>query len=144
MTRQLDITLERTTWFQQVLDARVFDDVYATRVYVIRELHGDPSVKIGIADDPHARLIQLQRGNPRLLELVGHFAGTKRLERFIHRKLSPQRIHGEWFRLDARGWDLIDDVLRSLCEMAEDMAWEDAVDDTRWRFTEWAEPMIPA
>lgn len=65
-------------------------------VYVIRAMESD-RIKIGIAENPTRRLLELQIGSPEHLELIGTAAGGRRLEVRLHAELHRDRLHGEWF-----------------------------------------------
>lgn len=67
-------------------------------VYFIRA--GDGPVKIGTADDPKARMRELQCGNYLDLTLVRVIDGNSPEERWLHRHYEPFHIRGEWFRFD--------------------------------------------
>ena len=60
-------------------------------------------VKIGISDDVHGRISQLQTGNPYPLTYLAESrcAGSeiKNLEQALHEKFTPQLLRGEWFAL---------------------------------------------
>ncbi|MEU3363876.1 MarR family transcriptional regulator [Streptomyces pseudogriseolus] len=65
-------------------------------VYVI----GSPvvrPVKIGVSDDPEARLDDLQTGSPVPLVLLWQVHGGQRLEIALHERFAAVRTHGEWF-----------------------------------------------
>lgn len=65
-------------------------------VYVI----GSPvvrPVKIGVSDDPEARLDDLQTGSPVPLVLLWQVHGGQRLEAALHERFAAVRTHGEWF-----------------------------------------------
>lgn len=53
--------------------------------------------KIGVADDPHKRLRELQTGNARELTLICSIDGSYELERKLHKVLGNWRVLGEWF-----------------------------------------------
>lgn len=63
----------------------------------------DGPIKVGFANDPDARLSELQVGCPDELNLVGFIHGTARDEKRLHAMLAPGRIRGEWFRADTPG-----------------------------------------
>lgn len=113
--RQCDAVYKRN-WpaiyrFSQAIHERV-DDLNRAEgrenVYIIRDT-ASGAVKIGVANDPHARLRGLQGGNPHDLELVDWTPGGQVLERFIHRHLDRHRLRGEWFAP-------VDEVL-AVCEL---------------------------
>ncbi len=57
------------------------------------------AVKIGYtANDPSARLRQLQTGHADRLELRGTTPGDREHEKRIHRRFAKYRISGEWFQ----------------------------------------------
>lgn len=65
-------------------------------VYVIRAAESG-RIKIGIAENPTKRLLEMQVGSPEYLELIGVAAGGRRLEIRLHAELHRDRVHGEWF-----------------------------------------------
>lgn len=73
-------------------------------LYIISAGKSGP-IKVGISDNPHFRLANLQIGNPRKLFLVWHKALDSRskargAEKEAHIFLSDFRQHGEWFKID--------------------------------------------
>lgn len=59
-------------------------------------------IKVGVTDNVHSRIKQLQTGNPSEIVLVMHFECNSRehafnLEKTIHEILKGQRLFGEWF-----------------------------------------------
>ena len=67
-------------------------------VYIIR---CQGFIKVGVADDPYARLVTLQTGNPFKLELMRFFASIDPYaeERELHELLRNDHERLEWFRL---------------------------------------------
>jgi hypothetical protein len=62
------------------------------------ELEGQGAIKIGIAEDWHARMLNLRSASPyrlRRLLVLNFFAG---FEKPMHRRFKAQHIRGEWFR----------------------------------------------
>ena len=60
-------------------------------------------VKVGVAFDPKARLVELQVGCPLKLVLVGVIPDSGyKLEKEIHINLSEDNERGEWFRISDR------------------------------------------
>lgn len=78
-------------------------------VYFVEAL-GARRVKIGFADDPAKRLLQLQTGCPFELRLLFSVPGDRHLEREYHRKYAHLRVDkdSEWFFFDADLKQLID------------------------------------
>ena len=75
-------------------------------VYLIAESWNGPA-KIGVAEDPHKRLQELQTGNPKQLALLCYRKYKDRLtaecvEWLLHNYLSERNITGEWFAVSAR------------------------------------------
>lgn len=71
-----------------------------TYLYFIQQGYG--AIKIGIADDPGARLAQMQTGNSKELRLLLAVPFEERkvaydLEQELHASLIEHRIRGEWF-----------------------------------------------
>ncbi len=69
------------------------------RVYLIGSPLARP-VKIGVSDDPAARLADLQVGSPVPLLILWQTPGGQRLESALHAYFAPYRLHGEWFDFD--------------------------------------------
>ncbi|MEN6541131.1 GIY-YIG nuclease family protein, partial [Parvibaculum sp.] len=65
-------------------------------VYVIR---CDYKVKIGYTRNLAQRLHSLRTSNPRPIDLLVSFPGTRADEKRLHQKFSDLRFSGEWFRL---------------------------------------------
>lgn len=73
-------------------------------VYLIAESDNGP-VKIGVAKNPGARIVELQVGNPKRLRLAGTWALLNRndaffVERAVLDEMVRYRLVGEW--IDAR------------------------------------------
>lgn len=80
--------------------------VRTTYVYCVVE-DGTVFCKVGVADDPYARLRALQTGNPRRLSIYAVMRGSKRDEVTIHAVFARRRLVGEWFddtSGELRGW----------------------------------------
>ncbi len=65
-------------------------------VYLVGSLRARP-VKIGVAQDVEARMVELQTGSPVPLHLIWKTRGGGALERDLHERFASYRIHGEWF-----------------------------------------------
>lgn len=65
-------------------------------VYLARAGEDGP-VKIGYADDPQRRLVDLQVGNHLRLSLLRLFEGGETEERILHIRFADLRLRGEWF-----------------------------------------------
>lgn len=65
-------------------------------VYFIRA--GEGPVKIGVARDPERRRRELQTGHPAPLRVIAAVPGDERVERYFHRLLAEDHLHGEWFK----------------------------------------------
>lgn len=73
------------------------NDSQASRwVYLVGSTQARP-VKIGVAKDVEARTAELQTGSPLPLHLIWKTRGGESLERDLHERFAPYRIHGEWF-----------------------------------------------
>lgn len=87
----------------------------ASAVYIVGVT--DNPVKIGVADDPYARLSALQVGCPDEL-VLHHFVKVpcdiaRRLERACHERLSEYSRRGEWFNIDkARAVEVLEELKR--------------------------------
>lgn len=68
-------------------------------VYVVRCLTTG-LFKIGVANDPQARLTSLQTGSASPLELLFTIDGDGTLERELHEQYDRVRQRGEWFALE--------------------------------------------
>jgi hypothetical protein len=74
------------------------------RVYVISD--GAGYIKVGVSDNPMARLLAMQTGNPRDLLLMYRtvsytFLEALDLERIVHAALDEHAARAEWFQCDA-------------------------------------------
>ena len=103
----------------RVLGDEAYGEAPRGRVYVVLDydagVDGAAFLKIGWAkDSPESRMKQLQTGNPRGLELLTSFPGSRRLEQRIHRALSLYRVQGEWFRHEPYVLGVVNGV-RSFC-----------------------------
>lgn len=72
-------------------------------LYVIASASGIGPCKLGVSNNPEARLKQLQTGHPESLKLYhqepASAENVKILERLLHRDINYLRKHGEWFNL---------------------------------------------
>lgn len=68
---------------------------WMTVIYFIRSPN---AVKIGMAKDPHRRLMVLQTSHPDELELVATCEGGRALEAEYHARFAEHRVRGEWFQ----------------------------------------------
>lgn len=66
-------------------------------VYFIED-KSSRAIKIGVANDPAARLAELQVGNPDRLVLLGAIPGGYADEMKLHERFADHRCGGEWFR----------------------------------------------
>lgn len=80
-------------------------------VYIICDTRNGSNgpIKIGVANDPEKRILDLQVGNPYPLILRAKIecSGRKKayfLESFLHRRFARSRMSGEWF--NSRGCNL--------------------------------------
>lgn len=69
-------------------------------VYVVGRGEPDDPVKIGWSATPEKRLGELQVGSPHVLQLLDKHPGPDDLERFLHDRFAPFRLHGEWFLIE--------------------------------------------
>ncbi|MYX32250.1 MULTISPECIES: GIY-YIG nuclease family protein [unclassified Streptomyces] len=84
------------TTVQAYNDAQPGSGVSRRWVYLI----GSPvvrPVKIGVSNDPEARLADLQVGSPVPLVLLWEAKGGQQLESALHQHFAAHRLHGEWF-----------------------------------------------
>lgn len=68
-----------------------------TFIYFIQAVDGG-LIKIGRADDPRARLRELQIGSPLILRLCRSERAPQTWETRLHQAFAAYRMHGEWFR----------------------------------------------
>jgi hypothetical protein len=57
------------------------------------------AVKIGLSQDPEARLKELQTGNPRKLHIFGTIVGDYDKEKLLQEHFASKNLGGEWFAL---------------------------------------------
>ena len=75
-----------------------FDEATKTWVYFILSKSDDLSyLKVGISNDPPARMQSLSGANPGVLSLLGVLPGDRVKERVFHTVFKPWRRSGEWF-----------------------------------------------
>ena len=70
-------------------------------LYVLRcQIASETFIKVGICSNLSRRLLSLQTGNPRPIEVVKTYRllNAQRVEKVIHRTLIVERVKGEWFR----------------------------------------------
>jgi hypothetical protein len=85
-------------------------------VYIAGEDTIDPpyALKIGKADNPYARRVGLQNGNPRPIVVHAVLPGGHQEEQRLHLLCQFHRILGEWFEPEAA-----DILIREYPELAE-------------------------
>jgi T5orf172 domain len=66
-------------------------------IYFMGAEKGDEPIKVGWAGDVAARLKGVQTGSYSRLIVHGTVPGTTEEEAWVHRRLEPHRVHGEWF-----------------------------------------------
>lgn len=73
-------------------------------------------VKIGIASNPQARLIELQVGCPLPLTLqkITRFDDAGHAEDVLHERFNQFRVRGEWFKLPPAELAILFDLLDGL------------------------------
>lgn len=76
------------------------------------------AIKIGVADDPAARLQSLQTGCPDRLTLLVVIPGGRPEEAALHGRFKDIRLRGEWFRESPELMEEIDMHRLSLCPVA--------------------------
>ncbi len=72
-----------------------------SRIYFIAN-HAKNAVKIGVADNPKARLSSLQTGCLDELSILAEMPGNEHYEAALHRAFDEYAIRGEWFRLEGK------------------------------------------
>jgi len=100
-----------------------------TKIYFVQAGKGGP-IKIGRADDPDKRLLELQVGSPERLVTLAVFDGPAWLERACHREFSKDQGHlrGEWFKPTKR----LLDFLKWWNEGRGSMCWGGEADDAEF------------
>lgn len=68
-------------------------------------------VKIGFSANLGARMLDLQGGNPRAMQLVAKFPAYKCSETDVHKRFSHLRIRREWFKFGPEIDDFFDDIV---------------------------------
>lgn len=96
---------------------RVWFQAEGAGVYVIKAVEMcDWRVKVGVTTNVRDRFAALQSASPSVLELVAFTPGATRvLEAAIHDAFAADRLHGEWFQLDAVG---MDDLMKAMTTSA--------------------------
>jgi len=71
--------------------------------------------KIGVANDPEARLTQLQTGNPYKLEITScyEFQNADVVEKALHQAFGEKRHFLEWFKISGADFDRF----KKICEL---------------------------
>lgn len=72
-------------------------------LYVLRcQIGCETFIKVGICSNLSRRLLSLQTGNPRPIEVVKTYRllNAQRVEKVVHRTLIVERVKGEWFRAE--------------------------------------------
>jgi hypothetical protein len=90
--------------------------VTSSYVYFIQVQPAGP-VKIGIATDPHRRIVKIQSDCPWRVRLIGAIKGAKEKEKEIHLCLAHWRTQGEWFEPSAEVISRISDELANGCHL---------------------------
>lgn len=64
-------------------------------------------IKVGITISPKQRFLNIQSGCPFVLSLwlAIRTPNAKQIEQFLHNKLTPFNLRGEWFSLDDQNLD---------------------------------------
>jgi hypothetical protein len=75
-------------------------------IYAIQAGDGGP-IKFGVAKNPHARLRELQTGNPSELKLLVAVDLANESEYLIHDHLKDHRLKGEWFAPSVAVWNVV-------------------------------------
>jgi predicted GIY-YIG superfamily endonuclease len=73
------------------------------QTYVYFMQAGKSHIKIGVSDDPDARVRELQTGAFKTLHVIARFpfpsrAAAFEVEKELHRKFSHLKVSGEWFK----------------------------------------------
>lgn len=96
------------------------------QIWALLDKHGEPDylyaivdsasslVKFGKSKNPGARLKTLKIGNGSNLKIFAYCENKSPLtEKEIHRRLSDERISGEWFRLCDKSQAVINEMRKS-------------------------------
>lgn len=86
-------------------------------VYFIKAGSSPPMLKIGKANNPQVRLVELQTGCPFKLELLGTLKckspmHSRTVEKQLHRLFRKEKQRGEWFRFINRLPFVVKEILR--------------------------------
>ncbi|HYT91147.1 MAG TPA: GIY-YIG nuclease family protein [Gemmataceae bacterium] len=87
-------------------EREVEDAEGGTYIYFV-EAVGQERIKIGKADNPEARVMQLQTGSAVELRLLGVIADQPSREAELHAAFAKDRVQGEWFHATAELRDYI-------------------------------------
>ena len=68
-------------------------------------------MKIGFSTGVKQRFMDLSANNPRPITLIGFVEGDIQEERWIHRLFSEERTHNEWFKLNEKINNWINEVI---------------------------------
>jgi hypothetical protein len=84
-------------------------------IYIIRCIDTDYR-KIGIANNPHERLSELQTGCPFELKIerLYTYKQARKLEQLLHSALAIHNVRGEWFNISIEDVDSIMDRARKM------------------------------
>lgn len=96
--------------FQQEIDRRRNIEYPDGAVYIIGNRKWG-LCKIGYSRSPARRLRRLQTGCPFKLEILTVFEGKSYdFETALHKRAEPYHEHGEWFRIEGRLKNFIDEL----------------------------------
>lgn len=79
---------------------------YETHVYFILARRCR-AVKIGFSINPALRIKEIQTMCPEKLTFLGQIRGSQRSERELHCLLATERLHGEWFKVSPRTYEIL-------------------------------------
>ncbi len=82
-------------------------------IYIIGNLDYN-LVKIGFSKKPNSRLGSIQTGCPFKIYIIAIFSGTMRTEKDLHEKYSEYRTNGEWFSVQGKLKDSINEITGAL------------------------------
>lgn len=93
--------------FKRASEFRCFIKIFKSFSDYVYFIHaeGTSAIKIGIADDPVKRLMNLQVGNQHNLKLITCMRANPEIECAMHEKFRQSNIRGEWFTI---GEDMLD------------------------------------
>jgi hypothetical protein len=91
------------------------------------------NIKIGVANDPEARLRDLQIGSSEDLTLLGCLVGSEDLEAALHSQFNEYHIRGEWFRPGRRLTSFLSGRVAPVYSVSEQLTWKGVQGGSPWQ-----------